>query len=116
MSTKKDDLFIVSRDGTNYKATGTQLFDFEGGATYGELTQVGGNPDGGAADGIQLYPTGTIKAAAVGVLGKALQIYQSDGTSNPTIEFTSGGNATFDKQVEATEGYKLSQLPALEDV
>ena len=66
MGTKVDDLIVVSRDGTNYKATGTQLFDFEGGATFG--------------------------GDVAGVKG------------------------SFSDQVTADGGYKLSQLPALEDL
>ena len=77
MGTKTDDLIVVSRDGVNYKATGTQLFDFEGGATFG-----------GDVAGVK----GTFTGDVAGVKG------------------------SFYDQVTADGGYKLSQLPALEDL
>jgi hypothetical protein len=75
----------------------------DGTSTFTGVVQVGGNPDGGAAAGAQLYPTGTLKLGAVGNSGKSIQIYQTDdGSTTPKIEFLSGGSATFAGTINGT--------------
>ena len=93
MATKTDDLFVVSRGGVNYKATGSQLFDFEGGATFGGATKI--------------QPSGSSEIND----NNAFAINYSDGT--PKVSMTGNGSATFADQITATKGYALAQLPTL---
>ena len=88
MATKTDDLFVVSRGGVNYKATGSQLFDFEGGAKFGTTLEVTSDVSAGG----DLDVTGEV-------------------TAGGDLDVT--GEVTVAKQITATEGYALAQLPAL---
>ena len=113
MSTKTDDLIVVSRDGTNYKATGAQLFDFEGGATFGDTveskyykTAARTAPGNSLFRGYYNPGTGDQETVRITADGSA-----TFAAGNAVI--SADGNATFAGQVTATEGYALAQLPAL---
>ena len=92
MGTKTDDLIVVSRDGVNYKATGTQLFDFEGGATFGGNLNTDSQLNVRRADdlsAIQVLQNGDLKAS-----------------------ITAGGAATFVGSISAG-GFRIDQLPSI---
>lgn len=132
MGTKTDDLIVVSRDGVNYKATGSQLFDFDGVAAFdGKVTSgtadatviIGENDPGTdqARGKIDInVPAGAAGGGAVFAVNKNSSQtirFNSDGSA----EFAAGGctvsqdgdatfgSASFDGSVEAVS-YRIDQL------
>ena len=95
MGTKTDDLIVVSRDGVNYKATGTQLFDFDGSATFGG--SISGN-------------------GPVGYKGNEVRVFNtynsSPGSDNGGIHLSYNDNASKDSII--TAGSNNSSAPRLD--